>query len=190
MKKISMAIAAAATVLLSSAAMAQQAPNSRLYVNGAVGASHFDADCAGTESCDNSGTGARVMLGYELGGGLAGEVGYMSFGEAKATVGGVRAKIEAGGILLGVAFRAPFARDWDATARLGVISMKTKVSATDGVNSASDDETNTAAYAGLGLGYAVTPALHVELNVDFSRAEYTDAQADLRNFSVGLRYAF
>jgi len=185
MKKISMAVAAATAMLLSSAAMAQQGL-SHLYVEGGLGASHINIDCAGASTCDTSDTGAHAFLGYHFTPFMAGEIGYLSFGEGKAADSGVSLKLKPAGLAVGLAFRGAIAPEWDVIGRVGAISMKTKVDTTFG----SDSETSTQAYAGVGVGYNLGQQLRLGLDALFSRSTYAGEEGNVRDFNVSLRYSF
>jgi OmpA-OmpF porin, OOP family len=185
MKKILSAFALAAASLFSSAALAQA------YVSGALGAGHFNLDCSGGISCDKNGTAFKVLGGYDFGGGLAGELGYGSFGKAKSSGGAISAEVEASGLMLGLAFHAPMASSFGLTGRLGMINMKTEISGSVAdVGSASLSETNLRPYFGFAVTYAFTQNLKIELGADFSRAELDGGGASVRALTAGLRLAF
>src|SRR6185369_14080395 len=186
MKKQAVALAFAAASLLSSgAAMAQQ-----IYVGGAIGQGHADVDCFGASNCDKTDTAYKLFAGYGFGNGLSVEGGYMSFGKATASAPGASSEIESGGPHLGVAFNAPIGnRGFGLGARVGVISMKTKISASlVGFGSGSESETNAEPYFGFGASYAFAPHLRMDLGADFSRAEFQGDKADVRAVTLGLTY--
>lgn len=183
MKKFALAFAAAS--FFSTGAMAQA------YVSGAAGVSRLNIDCEGAARCDTSGTAAKLTAGYQFGNGFAAEIGYMSFGEAKAADPGMSAKVKADGLAVGAAYRAALANDWGMSVRLGVINMKTRISASvDGLGSGSDSDTNAKPYFGFGVDYALSKNFKVEAGADFSRAEYDGEKASARAFTVGVRFDF
>lgn len=185
MKKIATALAVAAAALLSNAAMAQG------YTGASFGSGHVNVECDDGLNCDNSGTAFKVLSGYQFGNGFAGELGYLSFGKAKASAPGVSLEVEAAGFLLAAAYHAEVARNFSLTARVGLMSLKTEISASvAGLGSASDSETNTKPYFGIAATYALTKAWKVELAADFSRAEYEGEDASVRAVTAGARFEF
>lgn len=185
MKKIIMtAVAAGAALLASGGALAQG------YVGGSIGQSHVDVDCFGTTSCDKSDVGFKLYGGYGFGNGLAIEGVYYNFGAAELADGPFRAEFKGTGFGVGLAATAQFSSLVSGTARLGVASNKAKISATNGFLSASDDETNTAPYFGLAVGFNVARGLTIEGGIDFTRFEYDGEKADTRLISVGVKYQF
>lgn len=180
-----MAATLLATTLVSTGAMAQA------YVSADVGAGHASLDCTGLASCSNNGTSFKVTAGYKVGYGLAAEFGYIDFGKATGSDSGVDGKVEAKAWTLGVAYELPIAADFSGTARLGVASVKTTASATVvGVGSASESDTKTEAYYGLGANYAVTKNVKIEAGIDWSHANFQGSTAVVRSISAGLRYDF
>jgi outer membrane protein W len=185
MKKITIAIAAAAGSFISTGAMAQ------VYVSAAVGQSHVNADCSGVASCDNNDTAYRATGGYTFGNGLSAELGYISFGKAKASNPGLSAELKADAVTLGVAYRAALSPNWGLGVRGGIASVKTTVSGTIAAfGSGSDSQTKAQPYFGIGASYAVTSKFSIEANADFSRAQFDDEKGDVRALTLGARYAF
>lgn len=189
MKKHSRAVLAAAALLVAGGASAQT------YVGLAAGATNADIDCTGTTRCDNKDTGFKVFGGYRFTPNIAGELSYFNFGKATASVvvppfGLVDGEFKTGGFGVGVAFSGAFAPGWSGVARVGIASLESKISvAASGVSGAESD-TQAAAYFGLGLGYALTKSLSLDLAADFSKGEFDGEKADVRLISVGLTYAF
>lgn len=185
MKKFAFAAVVAAASTLSSAAMAQA------YVSAAVGQGHLDADCTGVASCDNTGTAAKVTGGYTFAPGFAAELGYLSFGKAKASDGPVSVDIKLEGFTVGVAFRAPLGEKFGFSARAGAARLKSKVHGTvTGIGSASDAETHTKPYFGIGVDYVFNKNFRLEAGADFSKAELYDEKADVRAVTIGARFDF
>lgn len=186
MKKIALALAAVAGCLISTAGHAAG------YVGGNIGAGHIEVDCSDTDSCKNSTTSYKIVGGYELTSNLYGELGYIDFGKARATLLGdtVKSSVRASGLMLGLAYQIPFGQNWFGNVRLGAVNMETKLRVSGGGMTASDSDTNVKAYFGLGFGYAFNQNLRLVGDADFSRAEYEDDEASVRSLSVGIRYDF
>lgn len=185
MKKIALILAMAGASLFSTGAMAQ------VYVSGAVGASEIDVECDGASTCDTKDTAFKLVGGYEFGNGFAAELGYANFGKAKAAEPGVSLEAKASALMLGVAYQAQINQDWGLNFRLGIASVKAEISGSvAGVGSASDDDSSTQPYYGLGVNYAVAKNVKLEFGADFTKAEYAGEKADVRAITIGVRYAF
>jgi OOP family OmpA-OmpF porin len=186
MKKLALALAA--FTVATGSAFAQG------YVGGAVGQSHFSADCSGTTSCKTNDTGYKVFGGYKFSPNLAGELTYFDYGKLTAGVpfGTTTATVQVRGtgIGLGVAFIGDFAPNWSGVGRLGVASNRAKVSVVAGSLSGNDSERKTTAYAGVGIGYAFSKELKVEGALDFSNLEYSGEKSNVRLLSIGVTYSF
>jgi len=194
MKRTALSIAAMA-LMLSSAAFAQG------YVGVAGGPSKIDVDCAGTTTCDTTSTGWKLFGGYKFTPNWAAEVGYFDFGKAKftgsdVTTGNVTADVKGSGLGVGVALSGEFAPSWTGVARLGVASVKAKVSATATggtlvpAGTSSDSETSTNAYFGVGIGYLISKNMSIDGAIDFSRGKWQGEKADVRLVSIGLTVGF
>jgi OmpA-OmpF porin, OOP family len=171
-------------LLIGGAAQAQS------YVGIAAGTSKLDASCEGTSSCDTSGTGFRLYGGYGLGGGWAVELGYADLGTAKATADGIRIKLKGTALQLGGAYQVPLGSDWGLGLRLGVASVKGKISASAGGESGSDSDTTTQLYAGIGVTYAFSKSTQMELGFDTTRAEFAGEKATVNGVNLGVRFGF
>ena len=181
-------IAGATLAFASSGVLAQP------YLAGAVGASRYDVDCAGTTACDKTDTGAKLHLGFRSGSGWAAELSYFHFGDLSGAVdvGGVpvSASGKGTGYGIGVAYFADFSPSWDGVVRVGAARNKAKLTASSGAVSLADSESSTQPYVGIGVGYKLTPALAVDAGLDFGRFDYADETIKVRLLSIGLRYAF
>ncbi len=173
-----------ACALMSGAALADT------YVGGSVGTSHLSMDCAGTTSCDNNDTSYKLVGGYRFGNGLAAELGFHGFGTAKASVSGVDVSAKATAVTLAAVYQIDVSDTWGLVGRLGVASVKAKVSGSMGGASASVKDTNTNAYYGLGVNYKLTNELRVELAADSTKAEIDGEKATVRSYNLGLTYSF
>jgi OOP family OmpA-OmpF porin len=170
--------------------MAATAAQAQFYGTVAGGASQINLDCAGTTSCDNKGTGFKLVGGYEFGNGFSLEAGYVSFGKFNAAVDGIGLTAKPTAFLLGGAFALPFNESWGLNARLGVAQVKTKIDARVGAASGSTSDSNAKAYAGLGLTYALSKTVKFELGVDSTQAEFEGEKGTVRLVSLGATFAF
>lgn len=184
MKKIVLAVAAASS-MFAGAAFAEGG-----YVGGAIGQGYTNLDCSGAATCNRSDTGAKVFGGYQFDKNLAAEVTYFDFGKARAADSGVSLDLSSSAVGVGLALMGEFAPQWSGVARLGVASVRMKGDATVSSLSGSTSESNTKAYAGLGIGYEVAKGLSLTAAIDISRGEIVGESMSLRLVSVGLSYGF
>lgn len=169
----------------------------QVSVEGAFGLTDLDVDCAGTTHCDNSGTGAKLVLGYALNPNISVEVGYVNFGDAKAGVivspyGLVEATLKSNAFYIGGAARGDFSHGFSGVARLGIAQVETKTEVSTFYGSGSQSKSEVNALFGLALEYALTPKLKLTGGVDFTQSPIAEDNetATLRLLSIGLKYNF
>lgn len=182
-------------VLLAAAALALSgAASAQVYGVVSAGVSKHDVDCAGTVSCDKSGSAFKVLGGYKFNPNVALEGGYMSFGKTKAVVNelgvDVDLDIDIRGIGIGAAFHQEFATNWNFVGRLGLAQMKSKITASAGGFSSSDNDSKAKLYGGLGIGYKLTKQLSLDAAWDFSQGEFQGEKDNVNAFSLGLTFGF
>jgi OOP family OmpA-OmpF porin len=185
MKKYALEIAAA---LAAGAAHADEP--ARAYLTLAGGSTHLNLDCTGATSCDKTDTGGKIVGGYSFGNGFSLEAGYWSLGKARGSDGSLSATIKPTAFTVGGAFSLPLSNEWGMNFRLGAAQVKAKVDASAGSISGSTSESNTKVYAGVGLTYAISPAVKLELGVDSTQVEFSGEKGTLRLISVGATFAF
>ena len=157
------------------------------YVGVASGTSKMDLDCAGAAVCDESGSAAKLVGGYEFSPGWAGELGFVDFGKTKAADSGVSVSIKAQAVTFGVAYQAQFNPQWGLNLRLGAAQVRAKGSVA-GLGSVTD--TTTKPYVGVGLNYALSPKVRIELGADFTKGEIEGAKADVHAVTLGAKFSF
>jgi OmpA-OmpF porin, OOP family len=182
-------------VLLAFAALALSgAASAQVYGVVSAGVSKHDVDCADTVSCDKSGSAFKVLGGYKFNPNVALEGGYMSFGKTKAVVNESGVDVDLGlnvsGIGIGAAFQQDFATNWNFVGRLGLAQMKSKLTASAGGFSASDSDSKTKLYGGLGIGYKLTKQLSLDAAWDFSQGEFQGEKGSVSALSLGLTFGF
>ncbi|MFG6428749.1 outer membrane beta-barrel protein [Roseateles sp. LYH14W] len=185
MKKHAIILAA---VLAATAAHADQQAHG--YIGTAGGATHINLDCTGATSCDASDTGAKLFGGYNFGNGFSLEASYMAFGKFKGADGTMSLTIKPTAIALGAGFALPLSTDWGMNFRLGVARVKTQASATVGAASGSQSESKAKVYAGLGVAYAISNTVKLELGVDTTEAQFAGEKGTLRLVSLAASFAF
>jgi OmpA-OmpF porin, OOP family len=179
--------AAAAALLCAGPALAQG------YLVAGVGASKIDIEgCTGR--CDDSDTGFKLVGGYGLGGALAAELGYFDYGQAseRGTLNGspFRARVDATGWGLGLAYRVDLSPTWDATLRAGVARNRAKLSGSFGGVSGRDSDTHTRPYFGLGVAYKLSPTMAVGLDLDLTSFKFEGESENARLVGASLRIGF
>jgi OOP family OmpA-OmpF porin len=185
MKKQIIAIAA-----LAAAAAAHADTQNPVYVSVAAGATHAAIECSGAAKCDASDTGGKAAIGYDFGNGFSLEAGYMSFGKFSASDATSSATLKPTAFTLGGAYAFPLGNEWGMNVRLGAAQVKTKGDATVGNQSGSTSETKTKVYAGVGLTYAISPTVKLELGLDSTEGQIAGEKGTLRLISLGATFAF
>lgn len=186
MKKQAIMLAA----LIGAASAQAQQPGEPIYMTTAAGVSHLNLDCTGTTSCDASDAGAKLVGGYQFGNGLSFEVGYVGFGKFRATDGALGLTVQPAAFLLGGAYALPLSTDWRLNLRLGAAHVKTRIRAVSGTLSGKGSEGKVKVYAGVGLAYAISNTVKIELGADSTQSEYAGEKGSLRLISLGATYSF
>lgn len=184
------ALVAACGFGFASSAYAQQA-----YVGASGGVSNWSVDCAGTTSCDKSGSSFKLFGGYDINPNFAVEGAYASLGKATATgviagVGNVAVESKASGFELAGVFKAPFSKEFTGFAKLGVSFMKGEASAVAGAQAGSSSENSTNLLAGLGVSYAVTKDVAIRGEWETRKVKVAGDSGNVSNFTAGVQFNF
>ena len=183
-----------------------------------VGSSRLNVDCTGTTTCDKTGTAYKLLGGYKFSPNFAAEAGFFGFGKAKASDPTVTAEIANTAFGAGVAFHQDLSADWNLVARVGLASMKTKITGTvvgvavgavrvdqpaararvlglaPTIGTVSDSDRNVTPYAGLSIGYKIAQGVSLDGALDFSRSKYNknglNESGNLSAVSIGLTFGF
>lgn len=145
-----------------------------------VSATEHDFGC---DSCDNSGTGAKLIAGYKLTPSFAIEGSYLNFGKSSDGID----SLEVYGFGIGGAFHHELAPDWDFAARLGVASMNASIDVGNGL---AVVDNNAQIYAGLSFGYRLSRTTAITTSLDVSTSEFGETDVDTRMLGVGLTLLF
>lgn len=183
------AFALAALIAAATTQVHAQATES-FYLTAAGSSTKLNVDCAGTSACDASDTGLKLVGGYQLGGGLSVELAYLSYGKFGATVSNINTTLKPTAIMLAGAYALPLGTDWGLNVRLGLAQVKTQVNAVSGSLSGSRSESKAKVYAGVGLTYAISQTVKIELAADSTEAEIVDQKGAVRLFSLSASFAF
>lgn len=187
----------AAGLALAASAQAQSSKPADAYLTLSGGGSSYNVDCAGTSSCDKTGSAVRLLGGYRLNSSLGVEGIYMSLGESKASVnepgvGLINAKLKSSLFGGGVAVYLPFGSGFEAAARLGLASVDTKLSGSigSGVVVPAASERKVKPYVGLSLSYAFSQSLAADVSLDSTNFQVVGEKARVTALTVGLSLRF
>jgi OmpA-OmpF porin, OOP family len=173
-------------VLLTHSAWAQT------YIGISGGATRYSADCDSAVRCDKSDMGLKLYGGYKFTPHLALEGGYASLGSFKTSTNNtvlgreISTSLRSSAFSLGGAFFYEFVPHFTAMGRLGLASGKIKVSSEAG----SDSETKINPYAGVGVGYSLTPSLSLNGTLDMNRFKYRGDSQNIFMLGAGITYGF
>lgn len=188
MKKLSLVFAAA---LIAGAAHAGESDNKAYgYVNVAGGRAHLNADCTGLSSCKTNSSATKLIGGYRFANGLGLEGGYVNFGKFSASDVGLAERLKASALTFGGIYTADFGHGWGLNLRLGMAQVRTKYNGVFGNSTVDASASTTKLYSGLGLQYAVTPSVKLELALDATKASFDDASGNLRLVTFGATFGF
>jgi OmpA-OmpF porin, OOP family len=188
--KIQQWVAVGALVSVATAASAQT-----VYFGGAGGATHSNADCTGTSSCDNSDTGWKAFAGYNINPMFGVEaVGY-DMGTIRATVpislfGPVNASLKTTGFALAGVINVPIGATVDLMGRLGVASNKLQADVIGSNVIGSGSENSTGPLWGIGLAFKISPNVAIRTELDGTSATFGGERFDTTLLSLGLSFKF
>lgn len=210
MKRTLLALVGAAALASAGLAQANETPKPPATGAGFVGLQLGNTAWSTNDNFDDSDSdtsyAARGGYRWNVGAGnaIGIEAGYADFGRVNRygsiVVPGAYANImvnytghvDATAVLLGANYQLTFGGGkgfFDA--RLGAMRLTLKATANAaGYGSATDSETDSGAYVGVGVGYYFTPHFGLGLNYDFHRATVQDNDANFASSSVGAVFRF
>lgn len=170
-----------AAVILALTSLPTLAADNGFYLGAGIAQAGVEAEEAGVEF-DGDDTGFKVIAGFRPIEWLAVELNYVDLGTADDSVGGFNVEADTTGIdAFGVLFLPiPVV---DIFFKAGVISWDQDVSVS-GVGSISDDGTDFAYGAGVGLGFG-----NLGARLEYERFEIEDADT-VDMISLGLTWTF
>lgn len=182
MKKTLFALAAVATLALSStAAMAEG-----FFAGASIGDVRVSA-----EGENDSKVGGKIFYGYNFNQNVGVEFGYAHLGNFKYADSTGSASIRGNSLYADVVGTYPLANNFSLLGRVGVARTDVKVNATlNGVGSGSAREKDVALKIGAGVQYAITPALAVRGEWERYTADIVGTKLKANSFTVGLNYSF
>ena len=167
--------AAAALVIASSSAFAQEAP--KFYVGADVGSTKV-------EGADRE-TGGGLFVGYQFNQNIAIEAGWHRLAEADLydSYSDVTAKAKFDQTDISLIGTLPLSNGFSVYGRLGYNHLKIKATAYSGNVSMSESESESKVLYGVGLSYAFTPQIS-------GRLEVQKPHSDITKVAVGVGYSF
>lgn len=181
----------AAALVLASSALAQN------YIGGAIGPSGIDIPCGnGYNQCDDGDTGMKLYGGMAVPGsplpGLSAELGYINFGEARASSTLLSATlytrtVEASAFTFAAALRVKFMPTLHGVGRLGLAYVDAQGAGGLARNSSSS-ELNL--YGGLGIEYMLNKQWKVTGTADFTSYDTGAESGSVNLLAVGVQYGF
>lgn len=165
------------------------------YVGAAGGVTHTRLACTDTLACTRGDTGVKLYAGYRYSPGVAGELGYVDFGNASVQRMPEQIAISSGvgvsAVTAALTLRMDLASAWTGVARLGVARVRTAVDETAvGLRTAQRVEEHVRPYVGLALEYALAQGFAAVLSADVTQARIDGSQGGVQLIGLGLQYAF
>ena len=198
MKKIAFILVSAATVSVSTIALAEVSLPMGWYLEGNIGGSKIsNVSYASGTNMNTTGVAWNLNAGYKFIPYFATEIGYTSYANANITlnnsnVGKNQAKAYdiAGKAIVPVQDTGAelFAKLGVARAKSHVTLTNAELLAANGVTLNSGYYNSTDLYFGLGGDYSFMPA--AAINIQWNRVDGTSKTGNLDLFSIGLTYLF
>lgn len=185
---------AAGLVFSGLTALAAPALAQDISVGLAVGPDRGRVDCVAPFACDRSDLHWKLSAAYGFGGGFDAQLAYFNAGRFDGgdttplgTPFGGSFRVD--GVALTAGYRWDLTPDWRLAGRLGAASVRTRFEYTDAL-AADVSKTTLQPYAGVGLSYAVTPALRVGLDLDVTRFKVYTSRGSLRMLGLAAQFSF
>lgn len=140
-------------------------------------------DCAGI-TCDGSNAAFKIYGGYDISRNTSAELAYTSYGQVKLTGTSGSGTVKIHGISAGIAVRYELATDLMGVGRVGLSVLNAKANASGSGGTFNGSTTETKAYVGLGLDYAIASDFKLTGAVDI-----TDG-GDVYLFGIGAQMAY
>ena len=159
-----------------------------------AGASQGRVDCVATFPCEHRSTHLKLTAGYRLTEAVDVQALYFGAGRLKGgnttplgTQFGGTFKVN--GFALTAGYRWSLTPLWSVTARAGLASVRTRFVYANPVW-ASASRTTAQPLFGVGVAYAVTPALRVGLDYDLTRFKVHTTRGRLQMLGVAAQFSF
>lgn len=161
MKKTSIALVIAATLGLSTAALADNTTGQGFYAGGNVGYSSVELPLTSTANWSTNGFGYNVHGGFMFNQYVGAELGYTNYANATYDQGGLSGKFKAYSVDAAAKGVYHFNPLWSVFGKLGVASLHSELDESYSSSTASSSKTKIVPLAGIGAGYDVDKNLTV-----------------------------
>ena len=163
-------------------------------VGAGAGADRGRGRCVESFACDRTDTHWKLFAGWQLGDAFDVQAAYFDAGRFKGgdtTPLGTEfsGTFKVNGFGLTGGYRWTLAPSWSLAGRLGVAAVRTRFSYVDG-STGTASETTAQPLAGLGLAYALTPAVRLSLDYDLTRFKVHKSHGSLQMLGVAAQYSF
>lgn len=187
------AVLAAVSVAGANAAFAA-GPSSPWSVGIGVGADRGRVDCVASFACDRSSTAVKLFAGYRVSDpielqAILFDAGNFKGGDTTPLGTQFGGTFKVSGIGLTGGYRWPFASDWSLVGRAGIAGVRTRFDYANDL-AASVGKTTVQPLLGLGVGYAITPALRLGLDYDLTRFKVHVTRGSLQTLGLAAQYSF
>lgn len=191
MSRVVLAWAAAALLAVAATSSASAAGFS---VGAGAGADQGRVDCVASFPCDRRSADVKLYAGYQLNEAIELRAVYFDAGRFKGgdtTPAGLEfgGDFKVNGFAITAGYRWTFAPPWSLAAHAGLASVRTRFDHANPVwGSAS--QTTTQPLVGIGLAYAITPALRLGIDYDATRFKVHTTRGSLHMLGVSAQFSF
>ena len=190
-----LAMTSAAAALLTAAAIATGAASAAGFSVGAsAGTDQGRVDCVASFPCDRGSADVKLYAGYQVNEAIELRAVYFDAGRFKGG-GTTPAGLEFGGdfkvngFAVTAGYRWAFAPSWSVAAHAGLASVRTRFDHANPVwGSAS--QTTAQPFIGVGLAYAITPALRLGIDYDATRFKVHTTRGPLHMLGLSAQFSF
>ena len=151
-------------------------------------------ECVDAFACDRSSQHWKLFAGYRLGEAVELQAVWFDAGRFKGgdtTTAGTAfgGRFEVAGFALTAGYRWPLSPSWSVVARGGAASVRARF---DYVEPAfgTASKTTLQPFGGIGVAYAVTPALRVGLDYDLTAFKAHSSRGSLQMLGLAAQYSF
>ena len=181
-------------VVVGACAFAAAASAQNFSVGIGAGPDRGRVDCVASFPCDRSSTHFKLTGAWRFADAWDAQLAYFGAGRfqggdpipAGGEFGGT---FRVNGVGLTAGYRWTFAPAWSGVARIGAASMRTRFEYA-GALAPSVSQTNLQPLAGVGIGYAISPALRVGVDYDATRFKVHTKRGPLSMLGLAAQVSF
>ncbi|MBC7483211.1 MAG: outer membrane beta-barrel protein [Rhizobacter sp.] len=185
-------VAAAALLAVSGISLSAHAAGASLGMS--AGADQARVDCVATFPCDRRSVDVKLYAGYQLGDAIELRAVYFDAGRFKGggtTPAGLEFggdfKVNGFGITAGC--RWALAPQWSLAAHAGVASVRTRFDHANPIWGEAS-QTTTQPLFGVGLAYAINPAVRLGIDYDATRFQAHTTRGPLHMLGLSAQFSF